>query len=93
MHPREVVHINFLTVEAGKGVHINFLTVEAGKRDREVNILVVTDHFTMYLQAYVTPSQTAKVIARTLCYIYFMHYGLAEKIVSDQGCNFESSLI
>ena len=33
IHPMELVHINFLTVESGKG-------------DKEINILVVTDHFT-----------------------------------------------
>ena len=31
-----------------------------------VNVLVVTDHFTKYAQAYVTPKQTAMIIAKTL---------------------------
>ena len=75
-------------------VHINFLNgKESGKGDKEINILVVTDHFTRYVQAYVTLSQTAKVIAQTLWDKYFMHFGLPKKIVSDQGCNFKSSLI
>ena len=34
-------------------VHIDFLTIEAPKKDKDVNILVVTDHFTRYAQAYV----------------------------------------
>ena len=33
---------------------------------RSVNILVVMDHFTKYAQAYVTPKQTAPVVAQTL---------------------------
>ena len=37
MHPMELVHINFLTVESEKG-------------DKEFNILVVTDHFARYTQ-------------------------------------------
>ena len=79
-HPMELVHIDFLTMESGKG-------------DKEVNIMIVMDHFFRYTQAYVTPSQTAMVVAQTLCDKYFMHYGLPEKIVSKKGCNFESSLI
>ena len=68
-------------------VHINFLTVESGKGDKEVNILVVTDHFTGYVQTYVIPSQTAKAIAQILLDRHFIHYGLPEKIVSDQSHN------
>ena len=40
-HPPELVHINYLCLEPGKG------------REEE-DILVVTDHFTQYVQAYVT---------------------------------------
>ena len=40
-------------------VHIDFLTIEATKKDKDVNILVVMDHFTS-AQAYVTRSQTAQ---------------------------------
>ena len=74
-------------------VHIDYLTIESGKTDKDINVLVVTDHFTRYAQAYVTKTQTAKVVAQTLWDRYFMHYGLPEKILSDQGRNFESNLI
>ena len=33
---------------------------------KSVNVLVVTDHFTEYAQAYVTPKQTAVIVAKTL---------------------------
>ena len=47
--------------------HLDFLTLgEKAVDNRSVNILVVTDHFTNYVQAYVTPKQTASVIAQTL---------------------------
>ena len=47
-------------------VHMDFLTTESGKADEDVNILMVTDHFTRYAQAFVTPTQTARVVAQTL---------------------------
>ena len=60
-------------------VNIDFLTIESGKTDKEVNILVITDHFTQYAQASVTPSKMAQVTAQTLCNKFFVHYGLPEK--------------
>ena len=74
-------------------VHIDFLTIEAPKKDKDVNILVVTDHFIRYAQAFVTRSQTVPVVANTLWEKFFVHYGFPEKILSDQGRNFESNLI
>ena len=77
-HPMELVHMDYLTIEG---------------KDKEVNILVVTDHFTRFAQAFVTPNQTAAVTAKTLWEHYFVYYGIPEKILSDQGRNFESDLI
>ena len=77
-------------------VHIDYLTIEAptnSKSDKDINILVVTNHFTRYVQAYVTPSKKAPVVAKTLWDNFFVHYGFPEKILSDQGRNFESLLI
>ena len=51
------------------------------------------DHFTRFTQAFITPNETAPVVARTLWDQYFMKYGIPEKIISDQGRNFESKLI
>ena len=74
-------------------VHIDYLTIESNKTEKDINILVVTDHFTRLAQAFVTSSQTALVVAKTLWDKFFMYYGIPEKILSDQGKNFESSLI
>ena len=74
-------------------VHMDYLTIESNKQDKDVNILVVTDHFTRLAHAFVTPSQTASVVAKTLWDKFFMYYGVPEKILSDQERNFESSLI
>ena len=73
---------------------MDFLTV-GGKADdnRCVNVLIVTDHFTKYVQAYVIPKQTAQVVAQTLWENVLVHYGWPEKILTDQGKSFENSLI
>ena len=41
----------FLAMYSLELVHIDFLTIESGKSDKEINDLVVTDHFTHYAQA------------------------------------------
>ena len=55
--------------------------------------LVVTDHFTRYAKEYVTRTNTAQTTARTLWDKFIVHYGLPEKILLDQGHNFESQLV
>ena len=47
-------------------VHMDFCIIELGKTGKDVNILVVTDHFTLYTQAFITPSQTAQVLAQNM---------------------------
>ena len=78
-HPLELVHLDYLCLEPRKGL--------------EENVLVVTDHFTQCTQAYVTWSQTTQTTAKTLWDKFIVHYGLPEKILSDQGRNFESQLV
>ena len=56
-------------------------------------MLVVTDHFTRYAQAFVMTSQTAHTVAVTLYEKYLVHYGWPEILHSDQAGNFESKLI
>ena len=78
-HPLELVHLDFLCLEPGK--------------DWEENVLVITDHFTRSTQAYVTRTQMAQTTAKTLWDKFIVHYGLPEKILTYQGCNFESQLV
>ena len=73
-------------------VHIDFLKLE-GKDDTYRDILVITDHFTGYAQAHVCANQKAPLVAKVLVENFFQHYGLPDKIISDQGTNFESDLI
>ena len=78
-HPLELVHLDYLCLEPWKGL--------------EENVLVITDHFTRYTQAYVTRTQTAQTMVKTLWDKFIVHYGLPEKILTDQGQNFESQLV
>ena len=72
---------------------MDFLLI-GGKKDvrKDINILVVTDHFTRYAQAYVTNLQTAVTTAKTLYDNFFTQYGLPTKLITDQGGCFESKL-
>ena len=77
--PMELVHMDFLSIEPSKG------NIE--------NVLVITDHFTRYAQAYPSKTQTAQATAKLLWENFIRHYGFPEKFLSDQGRNFESELI
>jgi hypothetical protein len=73
-------------------VCIDYLTLEPSKGGQH-NILVITDHFTRYAQAIVTKNQTARTTADALFHNFIVHYGIPQKIHSDQGANFMSHLI
>lgn len=71
---------------------VDFLSLEPSKGGVE-NILVITDHFTRYAQAYPAKNQTAYTTARLLYENFVVHYGFPARLHSDQGRNFESKLI
>ena len=79
MHSLELVHLDYLCLEPGKGL--------------EGNVLMVTDHFTWYVQAYVTQPKTTQRMAKALWDNFIFHYWLPEKIFLDQARNFESQLL
>ena len=58
-------------------VHIDYLTIEpptTSKSDKDINILIITDHFTRYAQAHITSSQKVLVVAKTLWDHLFVNY-------------------
>ncbi len=77
--PLELLCIDYLTIEDLKG----------GVQD----VLVVTDHFTRYAQAYPTRNQTARTTADVLFNNFITHYGFPQRLHSDQGANFGSKII
>ena len=80
-YPFELVHLDYLTLGSSKS------------SERNGNILVVTDHFSKYAQAFVTKNQTAKIVAITLWNCFFVHYGWPAKLLTDQGKSFDCDLI
>ena len=80
-YPLELIHLDFLTIGT------------RGHGSKNVSVLRVTDHFTRYAAAYVMPKQTAPIVAKVLWENFLVNYGWPEKILTDQGKNFESSLV
>lgn len=73
-------------------VCMDFLSIEPDSRNTE-NVLVITDHYTRYTQAFPTRDQKASTVAKVLIEMYFVHYGLPKRMHSDQGRDFESRLV
>ena len=77
--PLELVCLDFLSLETAVGGYDS--------------ILVVTDHFTRYACAYPTRNQEAKTVAKILCEEFVVHYGIPERLHSDQGANFQGRVM
>ncbi|KAL0200588.1 hypothetical protein M9458_003775, partial [Cirrhinus mrigala] len=73
-------------------VCVDFLTLEKSKGGME-NVLIVTDHFSRYAQAYPTRDQKAGTVARVLWRNFFCRFGFPAKLHADQGRNFESAIV
>ena len=56
-------------------------------------ILVMIDVFTKYLVAVALPNQLARSIARAILENWILVFGAPHRLLSDQGVNFESSVI
>ena len=82
--PMELVHVDYIGME---------VTVSTQEKPVVKNILVVVDHFTQYVQAYVTQNQTVRTTARVLYNEYFSVFGFPQKLMSDQGTGFTSKVI
>ena len=73
-------------------VCIDFTKVDPSKDGKE-NILVLTDTFTKFSQAFVTPNQKAITIANILVDKWFYTYGIPARIHSDKGCSFDNIMM
>ena len=82
--PMELVHVDYVDME---------VTVAAKEKPVVKNVLVVLDHFTRYVQAFVTKNHTAPTTARVLYNNFFSVFGFPQKLLSDQGTKFTGDVI
>ena len=81
----------------GELLHVDFTSIEETvplKEDPVIhNVLVLQDHFSKYVVAYVVKDQTARTAAETLRNGYFRLFRAPAYLVSDQGNAFTGHVI
>ena len=82
--PGELLHVDFTSIEE---------TVPLKEDPVICNVLVLQDHFSKYVVAYVVNDQTARTAAETLRNGYFGLFGAPAYLVSDQGKAFTGHVI
>ena len=83
---------SFIAKEPMELLAIDFLSLERGKGGFE-NILVVTDSFPKFSWAFPTRDQKAKTVAKLLWEKVFINYGMPQRLHSEQGRDFEGKVI
>ena len=82
--PMELVRLDYVGME---------VTMAAQEKPVVKNVLVVVDHFTRYVQAYITKNHMARTTARVLYNNFFSVFGFPQKLLSDQGTEFTGDVI
>ena len=82
--PGELLHADFTSIEE---------TIPLKEEPVIQNVLVLQDHFSKYVVAYVVKDQTARTAAETLRNGYFGLFGVPAYLVSDQGKAFMGHII
>ena len=81
----------------GELLHVDFTSIEEMVPLKEEpvirNVLVLQDHFSKYIVAYVVKDQTACTATETLRIEYFGLFGAPTYLVSDQGKTFTGHVI
>jgi hypothetical protein len=72
---------------------IDFVKLSPTSQSGFSNVLVLTDCFTKFTQAFPTKKQDSLTVARILLNDWFCRFGVPERIHSDQGRSFECHLI
>ena len=68
--PLDLVHMDFIKME---------VTISPKKKLIVKQVLVIVDHFSCYIQAYITPNETARTVALTLYENYFKVFGFPRR--------------
>ena len=78
-------------------VHIDIVNMETTVATKETTVvkkvLVVVDHFTRYVRAFVIPDRTVKTIAKTLYKDYFSVFRFPCRLMSDQALEFVGGIL
>ena len=82
--PGELLHVDFTSIEE---------IVPLKEEPVICNVLVLQDHFSKYVVAYVVKDQTAHMATKTLRIGYFRLFGAPAYLVSDQGKAFTGHVI
>ena len=82
--PGELLHMDFTSIKE---------TVPLQQEPVIRNVMVMQDHFSKYVVAYVVKDQTARTAAETLRSGYFGLFGAPAYLISDQGKAFTGHLI
>ena len=82
--PGELLHVDFTSIEE---------TVPLKEELVILNVLVLQDHFSKYIVAFVVKDLTARTAAETLRNGYFGLFGVPAYLISDQGKAFMSHII
>ena len=82
--PGELLHVDFTSIEE---------TVPLKEEPVICNVLVLQDHFSKYIVAYVMKDQTARTTSETLRIGYFGLFGAPAYLFSDQGKAFMGHVI
>ena len=82
--PLDLVHIDIVNMET---------TVATKDTPVVKKVLVVVDHFTRYVRAFVIPDRMAKTIAKTLYEDYFSVFGFPSWLMSDRAPEFVGGIL
>ena len=82
--PGELLHVDFTSIEE---------TVPLKEEPIICNVLVLQDHFSKYVVAYVVKDQTARTAAKTLRNGYFRLFSAPAYLISGQGKAFMGHII
>ena len=82
--PMELVHIDYVGME---------VTIATNKKPVVKHVLVVVDHFTRYVQIFITKNHMARTTAQVLYNNYFSIFSFPQRLMSDQGTEFCGKVI
>lgn len=91
-HDKAAPLVNIRTTRPLELLCMDYLSLEADSSGTK-DILVITDHFTKFAVAIPMTNQKARTVAKCLWENFMVHYGIPEKLHSDQGPDFESRII